>query len=858
MTRRYSLFWLLLCITLPAYAEEAILSSVNENMNNDIEFNDQFLFNTGENIDVHRFSRGNPVTPGNHRATLVVNGITKAVTDVEFKDNGTPRATPCITFNMLKQMDVDISHIDDKDDEGRCLDITNLYSGSAIDFDTAKQALNISMPQLYILKHANSYIDPSLWNEGINAAMLSYDMNAWHNQGQQSQRDSAYAGLHYGANYGPWRLRSNGSLNWNQQTGTRYDNQDIYLQRDITPLKAQIVLGDSWTRGDAFEAIHLRGGRIYNDDRMLSAGMSSYAPVIRGTANTNAKISVSQGGNKIYETTVPPGAFEINDLNASGYGKDLTVTIEEADGSQRSFTVPFSSVTQMLRPGFSRWETGVGELAEETLHDSPRVAFGTLYYGLNNTFTGYTGLQYSDMGFYSALAGLAMNTPFGALALDATRSFAKIDTLPAMTGQSYRLSWNKTVSQTDTSLNIAALRFSTKDYLSLDDAAQLMDYIKYDNSSAAEAKQNLQQMKDQLQINLNQPLDINKTNYGSLYINGSWQSWWGSNNQTASYATGYSNSFRYGNYSLSIQRTYDSFGQADDSVYFNLSVPLDTLFKDKKSIAGFTNVNMGMSSDMKHSHNFNITTNGASEDSRYNYSVTTSYSQNVSAGLSQVSTYGSYNSDYGPVSVSASADSENSQQYSASYSGGLIAHSGGVTFTPGSIGESDSLALIKASGAKGAHVSNSRGEIDDSGYMVMPYLSAYRENRITLDTSTLTADVAVENNSTIEVPRNGSVVIVDFKTNEGRSAVIELSRSDQGFIPLGADVINEKGAIIGSVGQAGQAYVRGVNETGKLTVIWGAGKENTCSVNYHFGSNEQKVGLTTLLHNQVCNMQRNE
>ena len=193
MTRRYSLFWLLLCITLPAYAEEAILSPVNENMNNDIEFNDQFLFNTGENIDVHRFSRGNPVTPGNHRVTLVINGITKAVTDVEFKDNGTPRATPCITLNMLKQMDVDISHIDDKDDEGRCLDITHLYSGSAIDFDTAKQALNISMPQLYILKHANSYIDPSLWNEGINAAMLSYDMNAWHNQGQQSQRDSAYA-----------------------------------------------------------------------------------------------------------------------------------------------------------------------------------------------------------------------------------------------------------------------------------------------------------------------------------------------------------------------------------------------------------------------------------------------------------------------------------------------------------------------------------------------------------------------------------------------------------------------------------------------------------------------------------------
>lgn len=98
--------------------------------------------------------------------------------------------------------------------------------------------------------------------------------------------------------------------------------------------------------------------------------------------------------------------------------------------------------------------------------------------------------------------------------------------------------------------------------------------------------------------------------------------------------------------------------------------------------------------------------------------------------------------------------------------------------------------------------------------------------------------------------------MVDFKTNEGRSAVLELTRSDSGFIPLGADVMNEKGDIIGSVGQAGQAYVRGVNETGKLTVVWGAGTDETCSVNYHFGTDEQKVGLTTILHNQTCIMQR--
>lgn len=856
MLIRPSLTCLFLCSALSAYAAENAAPLPESGEQNDVEFNDQFLYSTGSSIDVHRYSRGNPVTPGQHRVTVAVNGMTKLTTDVEFKDNGTPRAAPCVTLKTLKQMDVDMAHIDADNDEETCRDLAALMPGSSVDFDTSTQTLAFNIPQIYVLKHAAGYIDPSLWDDGITVGLLSYDLNAWHNQGNEAEGDTAYAGLHYGANYGPWLLRSNGSLNWNQETGASYVNQDLYVQRDITALKAQMVLGDSWTRGDAFEAISLRGARMFNDDRMLPSGMSNYAPTIRGTANTNAKVTVSQSGNKIYETTVPPGAFEINDINASGYGKDLTVTIEESDGSQHSFTVPFSSVTQMLRPGYARWETGAGELHDDTLHAAPKLGYGTLYYGLNNTFTGYTGLQYTDMGYTAGLLGIAMNTELGALAFDVTHSSAHIEGMPSKQGQSYRLSWSKTVDETDTSLNVAALRFSTQAYLSLTDAAQLADQIKYENTTSEAAWNNLQQMKNQLQVDVNQPLEINKHNYGSIYINGSWQSYWNDNNQTASYAMGYNNSFRYGSYSMSLQRTYDAFGKPDNSLYVNINIPFDSLLENKRSLAGFNNINMGMSSDLKGMNNLNMTANGSSEDSRYNYSVTTTYNTSSTTDLSQLSAYGSYNSAYGPLSLSASSSSDNSQQFSASYSGGLIAHAGGITFTPGSIGETDSLALIKASGATGAKVNNSRGVIGDSGYVVMPYLTAYRENRITLDTSTLTADVDVEGNSTVEVPRNGAVVMVNFKTNQGRSAVLELLRSDKGFIPLGADVMNEKGEIIGNVGQAGQAYVRGVNETGKLTVVWGAGKESTCSVNYQFGSDEQKVGLTTILHNQLCNMQR--
>lgn len=46
-----------------------------------------------------------------------------------------------------------------------------------------------------------------------------------------------------------------------------------------------------------------------------------------------------------------PGAFYINDIQQAGLSGDYDVTITEADGSERQFVVPYSSLPVMLRPG---------------------------------------------------------------------------------------------------------------------------------------------------------------------------------------------------------------------------------------------------------------------------------------------------------------------------------------------------------------------------------------------------------------------------------------------------------------------------------------------------------------------------
>lgn len=859
-----SLLCLAICAALPLYASENENNAVNNISESDsaVEFNDQFLIDNSGSINVDRYAYGNPVLPGTYRVKVNLNGKSKSTLEINFVDNKTPRASACLTKLILSQSGIDTSVLknDEQDDETACVNIKENYPGASANFDSGKQEIDLNFPQIYVLKQPAGYVDPSLWEDGVPAGLLSYDLNAWHSETSGTSSDTAYAGLRYGLNMGPWRLRSRGSLNWESDNGSHYSSQDIYLQRDITPLNAQLVLGDSFTRGDAFDSVNLRGARMYNDDRMLPQGASGYAPVIRGVANSNAKVSVVQSGNKIYETTVPPGAFEINDLSTTGYGNDLIVTVEEADGSKRTFTVPFSSVTQMLRPGSSRWDVGLGELSDDSLRDKPNVGYATYAYGLNNTFTGYVGAQYTDMDFYAGLLGLAMNTSIGAFAFDVTQSQADIDDLGTLKGQSYRLTYSKMLETTNTSFNVAAYRFSTEDYLSLNDAASLQDGIhneEYGNrtyDSNAELYADYQRTKNQVQISLNQPLNRNGEDYGSLYVSGTWQDYWNNTSSTSDYSLGYNNSFAYGSYSVSVQRTYDDSGEKDDSVYLNVSVPFSVFSKESLQTGGFNNINMSLRSDLKGGTSFNSTASGSTQNNDLSYSVSESSSGGNFGNLNQISGFSSWNSPYGPLGLSASFGDDNSKQYSASYSGGMVVHSGGVVLAPGSIGETDSLALVKASGAKNARLGYGQGRINSSGYGIMPSMSAYRENRVYLDISTLEADVEIKNTSAVTVPRNGSVVLVNFETDEGRSLVLDLHRSDKGFIPLGADVLNEKNEPIGTVGQAGQAYVRGVEDKGVLRVVWGSDGTSTCTVRYHIPADAKKVGLTTLLNNQQCQM----
>ncbi|ENC7287757.1 fimbria/pilus outer membrane usher protein, partial [Escherichia coli] len=309
--------------------------------------------------------------------------------------------------------------------------------------------------------------------------------------------------------------------------------------------------------------------------------------------------------------------------------------------------------------------------------------------------------------------------------------------------------------------------------------------------------------------------------------------------------------------SVNLQRSWNEDGNKDDAMYLNVSVPLENIFGGKRKSSGFRNLSTQFNTDFNGSHQLNVSSSGNSEDNLIGYSVNTGYNlDKESENVASVGGYLSYDSTWGGFSASASASTDNRQQYSVSTDGGFVLHSGGLTFTNNSFGSNDTLVVIKAPGAKGARVNNGTDEIDRWGYAVSSSLSPYRENRVGLNIETLENDVELKSTSATTVPRSGSIILASFETDQGRSAVLNISTSNGKPIPFAAEVYQDE-IMIGSMGQGGQAFVRGINDSGELIIRWFEDSRTiNCKLHYQLPAQPETLGSTNtlLLNNLTCKL----
>ncbi len=102
----------------------------------------------------------------------------------------------------------------------------------------------------------------------------------------------------------------------------------------------------------------------------------------------------------------------------------------------------------------------------------------------------------------------------------------------------------------------------------------------------------------------------------------------------------------------------------------------------------------------------------------------------------------------------------------------MVAHPHGVTFGQ-TVGES--FAIVRAPGAAGVAVQNGNNvHTDWRGYAVVPSLTAYRKNVITLDTESMADDTDVDQQGQTVIPGGGAVVMANYQTHIGNRVLFTL------------------------------------------------------------------------------------
>ncbi|MBA7843251.1 fimbria/pilus outer membrane usher protein [Klebsiella sp. RHBSTW-00484] len=816
---------------------------------------------------LHIFQSAGAQRPGEYLVEVFLNDRTQGQRTLTF----TPREIPtqgyrsrdntglsaCLTRELMASLGVKIDLFPALASlaEDECVAPEKAIQDAWARFDFTRMQLFISIPQASLHHQARGYIEPSLWDEGINAALLNYNFSGGNTFAGKSDSNNYFLNLNSGINFGGWRLRDFRTWSYysnEYQTQQSRQRLKTYVERSVIPLRSNLVIGESSTSNQVFDSTGFKGISLSTNDNMYPDTMRGFAPVVRGVAESNAQVMIRQNGYNIYQMNVSPGAFEITDLYPMYSSGDLEVSVKEASGNTHVFTVPYSSVPMLQREGRVTYSLTAGLFSGSSdRYDDPAFGEATLLWGLPHNVTIYGGVQYSD-NYMAEQLGLGLNMgAIGAFSADVTHADSTLADGSRHQGQSVRFLYAHSFSPTGTNLRLTGYRYSTKGFHTLDETAlktmrgRLYDHDEYDeygnlNQDTYSDYYNLYNTKRaRLEANISQSLG----SIGSLYITGVKQTYWNSGDSSTSLQTGYSSALGPLSYSLSYsynqQKNESNPSWTDKTFNLSLSVPLDRLFSwksDSRSVYATFYGSRDNHGNLSQQAGLSGT---ALDGNTLNWNVSQGYSHsgngNGSGGTGNAGI--NHRGGYGASSLGYSY-SEDYQRVNYGLSGALVAHRNGLTQ-----GQqvADSAVLVAAPGASGVSVKGATGVSTDwRGYAIKPYATAYRENSVSLDTSTLDDKTDIDSGVARVVPTKGAIVRARFDVQRGHRGIMTLTR-DGKPLPFGTMIAGEK--ISGIVGDGGQVYLSGLQDKGTLTAKWGDKHHQQCAITYRISDREQNAAI---------------
>lgn len=672
------------------------------------------------------------------KVTLFVNHLYKGNVALQIVNQ-----RPCLQRELLEEWSVLDTQLDAPiwTAEG-CLDPHSpALAEEVFRYRADMSMLTLTLPESWFDSQLGG-VTTSRWDDGINALFTSYNLNVdrqralseWDEGGVSTTLD-----FNSGLNVGPWRVRYQNTL-WSDPSDHGSYTRSMSLWRSITPLRSRLTFGDATSSDAVFSSLPWRGVSLASDESMYPNSWRRQSPWITGYARSAATVTLYQGGTQIYRTQVAPGSFTIRDYLPSSNSRSSTITmqVEESDGTEHTSLLPWVSLPNLVHKGVINYETLAGRYRTTYKTNLPQPAFwqGTLSAGIAEDLTLFGGMQ-SSADYYSVAGGigLAMRTD-STLSLDVTQSRDSGKQTPGR-GNIWRLRYAKAFFTNNTSLNgLVAYYPPGSHFHTLGE--------KISQTSYSSASLDNRRWRAELNLSRNFTEDVTLT-LGWAQQGGRAP---GSHTRSASVDL----SAVWGEVDISFSASHNRYGHAWAENTLSLSLSLPFTFGSNYLTASHVTqveragaVTQGVEMDGTSFRDFSL---------RYGLGAYT-----TRKGNERLTGNVGYRYNAGEANVSF----ENGSRQRALHgdlSGSLMWHADGITAGQ-TLGETMGLVTMPAYAQAGVY--NQFGTTTDSqGHMLISYLTPWRVNNVTLDTSTLSKESKLEVSRLEVVPTQGAIVRADF------------------------------------------------------------------------------------------------
>ncbi|EFD5004851.1 fimbrial biogenesis outer membrane usher protein [Escherichia coli] len=804
-----------------------------------MRFNPDFLTFSNEgkplNVDLSYFSHSDGLLPGLYSVNTIVNGKKNGVYEIEFVPTTKEKVTPLLRRSMLSKWGVEVPDEKNVGDEILGKDLESILPGTQINFDNQNQTLSINIPQRWLSQVNWLRTAPQLWNDGVPSLLMNYRYSGSLQEFSGVTNTQNMLSINSSLNIAGWRLRHDGFFGGASSSHEKgWHALNTSATHDYSFWQGgQFTIGQTSTDGAIFESFPFEGMQLISDDGMIVPWLSSFSPIIRGIAYSQALVIVRQNNQIIWQGNIPAGPFELKDVNPLFSG-DMDIEVHEADGTVRRFSQASASIPVLQREGRLRYSASIGRYRQDrdwsnNNVEKPAFVQTTAAWGAKSDITLYGGLMLADNYRAYMFGAGKYHEQFGAFSLDLTQSNSELTTSDEH-GQAWRTSWVRSFDRTGTQVSLSGYWYNSPGYFSFNDLQQSQhtnDYldIKYSHQSRISTQ-----------------IIQNTDNFGQFSLNTDWDHYF--RNEGEGWQSQLNWSFTFEEVSSSLSLVYTKqpqYNAADKSLYLSFTVPFSAFSNyDNASLGSRLLTNNGKSL-------IQSGVNGSMLDQRLSYSIMEGQGNHGVGNSGSINAR--YRGTYGEIQSGYSYQKYNKQwMYSAR--GGVTIHPGGLTLSQ-EVSPYGANALIDTNGAKGIKVNSGTGVYTDwQGYTVISNLMPYQENSISLDVNSASDKIEIINSDLTVIPSRGALVPARFNVVKGNKALITLIRTDGTPVPFGSivSVISDKSGFRnnGIVADNGQVWISGLPEYGELYARWGDSDNAQCKASVHIVNDTSEIPRISL------------